>query len=91
MEKLDREAPLTMDPERGEESPESTNSIEAGETTAETPEPQTLTGFKLYITLFSVMIVGFLITLDASIVATVSTSPFSPSHTLTNCCHAGYP
>jgi hypothetical protein len=77
MEKSDAEEPAIMDPEKGEATPDSTNSIVAEETGAETPQAETLTGWKLYLTLFSVMIVGFLITLDASIVVTVCDPRFS--------------
>ena len=77
MEKSDIEEPTFMDPEKGEATPDSTNSIAADETRAETPQAETLTGWKMYLTLFSVMIVGFLITLDASIVVTVCDPLFS--------------
>lgn len=60
-----------MDPEKGAGSRASSGSIALEEATAGTLQQDVLNGFKLYITLFSVMIAGFLITLDASVVVTV--------------------
>lgn len=77
MEKTDFEKQSTMDPEKGTNTPESTNSIVAEETATGAPDQDILTGFKLYITLFSLVVVGFLITLDSSIVVTVRDPPHS--------------
>ncbi len=41
-------------------------------TEAETTTPEYITGFKLYVVLFGLTLVGFVIMLDATIVATVS-------------------
>ena len=59
MESSDLKMPATVDPEKG------------GQTMVGTPNKDFLTGFKLYMTLFSVIAVGFSISLDASIVVTV--------------------
>jgi hypothetical protein len=58
--------PITMEQEKETETPDATS------VTDETPSRnEFLTGLKLYLTLGSVTIVGFLITLDASIIVTV--------------------
>lgn len=59
---------ITQDPEKGISTPEAPSV--PGETEQATEKPF-LTGIKLYLTLGSVILVGFLITLDASIVVTV--------------------
>lgn len=69
MEKTDLERQIDLNPEEAVETPES-KSIETEEIDTAS-ETDILTGFKLYITLFSVTLVGFLIMLDSSIVVTV--------------------
>ena len=67
MEKSSQSSVLT-DPEKGRSSPDTPSILTA---TDPVPEKTFLTGPKLYLTLFSIVIVGFLITLDGSIVVTV--------------------
>ncbi len=57
---------VTMDQEKGAQTPDAPSLLEEP-----TIEKTHLTGLKLYLTLGSVVIVGFLITLDGSIVVTV--------------------
>ncbi|KAN0102744.1 MFS multidrug transporter [Hyaloscypha variabilis] len=66
MEKSSQSSVLT-DPEKGRSSPDTPSILTA---TDPVPEKTFLTGPKLYLTLFSIVIVGFLITLDGSIVVT---------------------
>ncbi|PMD19411.1 efflux pump [Hyaloscypha hepaticicola] len=56
---------VTLDPEKGISTPDAPSVVEEP-----APEITHLTGLKLYITLGSIVIVGFLITLDASIIVT---------------------
>ena len=71
---MDKSAPssLLTDPEKGLSTPEDATSILIE--TATGAEKTFLTGPKLYLTLGSIVIVGFLITLDGSIVVTVRLS-----------------
>lgn len=67
MEKSDSSS-IHTDPEKGVTTPEAPS---INENTERAIEPIFLSGIKLYLTLSSVILVGFLITLDASIVVTV--------------------
>jgi hypothetical protein len=68
---MDNSSPssVTLDPEKGISTPDAPSVVQEPET-----EITHFTGLKLYITLGSIVIVGFLITLDASIIVTVCTS-----------------
>jgi hypothetical protein len=90
MENSEPEMRATVDLEKWAEPPESTSSTKAEEATVGAPKEDVLTGFKLYMTLFSVGIVGFLITLDVSIVVTVRDPQVSHLHAHTNCYHSGH-
>ncbi len=57
---------VTLDPEKGISTPDAPSVVEEPAT-----EITHFTGLKLYITLSSIVIVGFLITLDSSIIVTV--------------------
>jgi hypothetical protein len=65
---MDKSTPslVTTDPEKGTSTPDAPSVI--GEPAT---EETFLTGLKLYLTLGSIVIIGFLITLDSSIVVTV--------------------
>jgi hypothetical protein len=68
--------PLSVmkDPEKGNSTPDAPSILEEP-----VIEETHLTGLKLYLTLGSIVIVGFLITLDGSIVVTVRGFRFSQS------------
>jgi hypothetical protein len=68
---MDNSSPssVALDPEKGISTPDAPSVVEEPAT-----EITHFTGLKLYITLGSIVIVGFLITLDASIIVTVCTS-----------------
>jgi len=64
---MDNSSPssVTLDPEKGISTPDAPSVVQEPAT-----EITHFTGLKLYITLGSIVIVGFLITLDASIIVT---------------------
>jgi hypothetical protein len=64
-----------MDPETRMDAPVSSAGNAMEEANSGTPSQHPFTGLKLYITLFSLMVAGFLIVLDTSIVVTVRGSP----------------
>lgn len=76
MERSDPQTPATVDPEKGAELRESLGNMALAEVATSGAKDVALSGFKLYITLFSLMTAGFLIAFDASVVVTVS-GPFS--------------
>ena len=63
---MEKPEPNAMDQEKGTETPDTTSAIEETQNSNEF-----LTGLKLYLTLGTIVIAGFLITLDASIIVTV--------------------
>jgi hypothetical protein len=92
MEKLQSDSPGTRDSEKGVISPGSVHSFlveEGNEAVIDSSDEQFLTGIKLYLTLASATICGFLISLDSSIVVTVCISILRNAFDVANW-NAGY-